>query len=38
MKWSILGKGVFNAPALGCGKLERDNIEKAVLDLSMECL
>jgi hypothetical protein len=38
MKLSILCEGVIKPPALGCGKLGQDNIEKGVLGVSMECL
>jgi hypothetical protein len=38
MKSSILSKGVDEALSLVCGKLDRDNIEKALLGASMECL
>jgi hypothetical protein len=37
-KLSILCQGVIKPPALGCGKLGRDNIEEAILGVSMECL
>jgi hypothetical protein len=37
-KLSILRQGVIKPPALGCGKLGRDNIEEAILGVSMECL
>jgi hypothetical protein len=38
MQLSILGEGVEEAPAVGCGKLDWDNIEKAILRVSMQCL